>query len=119
MAKTTDAVFFISDLHFLYDIRLFCASIVQKYTGRINRTELLFLSGRQERTVEFLPPGAEPGPFLLVKRRKLLDFHRSMMILIRFRKVSGAHCGAFHTEFRLKPIHSENTGSNPVKRTAE
>lgn len=63
--------------------------------------------------------GAEPDPFLLVKRRKLLDFHRSMMILIRFRKVSGAHCGAFHTEFRLKPIHSENTGSNPVKRTAE
>ena len=39
-AKTTDAVFFISDLHFLHDIRLFCASIVQKFTGRINRTEL-------------------------------------------------------------------------------
>ncbi len=64
-------------------------------------------------------PGAEPDPFLLVKRRKLLGFHRSMMILIRFRKVSVVHCGAFHTEFRLKPVHSENTGSNPAKRMAE
>ena len=82
------------------------------------KTRFSFRVGRR-RTVEFLPRELNRILFLLAKRRKLLGFHRSMMILIRFRKVSVVHCGAFHTEFRLKPVHSENTGSNPAKRMAE